>query len=76
MANDYPSWRYNAQGESRLIDSPDMEEEGWEPSARAHGIETAPGSVPDPDLAALRASLATGEEKTDTPEAPARRKRR
>ena len=49
----YPSWRYSATGEEpRVIHSPEQEEDGWEHSPACHGIETAPGITPDPEIAA------------------------
>ena len=48
----YPSWRHHRTEPARIIDSPDQEEEGWEDSPAAFGIETAPGKIPDPDIAA------------------------
>ena len=50
----YPSWRYSATGEEpRVIHSPEQEEDGWEHSPACHGIETAPGLEPDPEIAGI-----------------------
>ncbi len=65
----YPTTRYHRTEPARIIDSPEQEEEGWEDSPAAHGIETAPGKIPDP---AIAANLA---EETDPP-APAAGKRK
>lgn len=54
----YPSWRYHISGESRIIHSAAEEQEGWESTVAAFGIETAPGATPDPAIAARRAELA------------------
>jgi hypothetical protein len=48
----YPGWRYDGAGNARIIHLPAEEEEGWETTPADHGVETAAGKIPDPDIAA------------------------
>jgi len=66
----YPSYRYHKTEPARVIHSADQEEEGWEESMLAHGIETAPAA---PGQAA-EAIVAPVEAETAT-QKPAKRKR-
>jgi len=53
----YPSFRYHATEEPKIVNSPEEEKElgkGWEDSPAAFGIETAPGVKPDPAIAKAR----------------------
>ena len=56
----FPVWRYSATEPARLIASAEEHDalgDGWADSPAAHGIETAPGATPDPDIAAHAAVL-------------------
>ena len=56
----FPFFRYHPTEPARLIASAEEHEalgEGWADSPAAHGIETAPGATPDPEIAAHAAVL-------------------
>lgn len=51
----FPSFRYHATEEPRIVQDEEEDEalgEGWKSSPADHGIETAPGAAPDPDILA------------------------
>jgi hypothetical protein len=80
----FPVWRYHATADPRLITSAEEHEalgEGWADTPAAHGIETAPGATPDPDIAANAAVLGSAARaetsESDAPDArPANKRKR
>jgi hypothetical protein len=78
----FPVWRYSATEPARLIASAEEHDalgDGWADSPAAHGIETAPGATPDPDIAAnaVLGSAAPAETaESDARPAPASKRKR
>jgi hypothetical protein len=56
MTLTYPCWRYDGIS-ARLIQGADQEEAGWLDSPACFGIETAPGKIPDPEIAERRVTF-------------------